>query len=163
MRENARLLSRALGLATTMALIPAGALAAPAAPNSDIPPWRDLATVKRATAAYHDVTRAEADGFVRTSECLPEKGLHYLRSVADSAEDLDLTRPNVLVYEPYPDGGLRLLGVEYASRTPGEFLGQELEPSSVVPYYLLHVWVWDEEADADDIFAADNPRITCGT
>ncbi|RBM11816.1 hypothetical protein DEH69_21265 [Streptomyces sp. PT12] len=105
---------------------------------------------------------AEADGFTRTSECEPEKGVHFLREVADSAEALVPTRPNVLVYEPTSGGGLRLLGVEYASRTPGTFLGHELQRSSVVPYYLLHAWVWDPGAGPDDLFEADNPRITCG-
>ncbi|RKN09084.1 hypothetical protein [Streptomyces radicis] len=164
MSVNARLVRRSLGPAAALALIPAAAVAGPAEPGAGAPPpWRDLIAVKRATAAYHDVAAAEADGFVRTSECEPQKGVHFLREVADTADALVPTRPNVLVYETTSDGDLRLLGVEYASITPGTFLGHELQRSSVVPYYLLHVWVWDRDAGQDDLFAADNPRITCGS
>jgi hypothetical protein len=163
----------ALSLAVTLSLNPAGvaraedpATDAGAAPvpvpglgsgGQDV--WSVLNEVKRVTAAYHDVAAAEADGYRQSSTCQPGKGIHYLRSVAEGPEELVLDQPNALVYAPRPDGELKLLGIEYVSRTPATLFGREFQQSPAVFYYTLHVWVW--ENGPEDLFAADNPRITC--
>jgi hypothetical protein len=152
----------ALALAFTPTLHPAGALAAPRHPGTRAAgqtAHAGLIAAKAATAPYHDVAEAEADGYVRTSECSPGKGIHYLRSVAEGQDELDVAQPNALVYAPRPDGGLKLLGVEYVSHTPATLFGHAFEQSSAVFYYTLHVWLWDSRPD--DLFAADNPHITC--
>jgi hypothetical protein len=159
MTRNALAFLAALGLTLTLALTPTGALAHPAADASTGTIWPYLRSLKEATAAYRDPAAAEADGYRRTSDCLPEKGIHYLRSVAEGPEELDLTKPNALVYAPRPGGGLKLLGVEFVSRTPATLFGNAFQLSKAVFYYTLHVWIW--ERAPEDLFAADNPRITC--
>jgi hypothetical protein len=151
----------ALGLALALALAPnpAGALAHHTPRPDDEDNWPYLIAAKWATADYHNVAAAEADGFTRSSSCVPGKGIHFLRSVAEGPQDLDLTRPNALVYAPRPDGGLKLLGIEFVSKTPATLFGRAFELSRAVHYYTLHVWIW--ERSPDDLFAADNPRITC--
>ncbi|MBL1066975.1 hypothetical protein [Streptomyces sp. 7-21] len=119
-----------------------------------------LLAAKAATAPYRDVARAESDGYQQTSPCTPEKGIHYLREVAQGPEELDVLRPNALVYDAGPDGTLVLHGIEYVSHTPATLFGQEFEQSPAVGYYTLHVWLW--EPAPHDLFAADNPRLTCG-
>jgi hypothetical protein len=66
---------------------------------------RQLADVRRATARYHDVERARADGYEPGSPCVPHMGFHYVRSIAADEQELDPTAPNILVYSPQPDGG----------------------------------------------------------
>lgn len=177
----------ALGLATVVSLVPAGAVADTSGPDRAGPPQpraaeaaraaetprtaeaaraageedlgRQLATVRRVTAAYHDSAQAEADGFERTSPCVPEKGVHFLRSVAEGQDDLAVDQPNALVYHPRADGSLELRGVEYVSETPATLFGRDFELSSGINLYTLHLWVWEHRPD--DLFAPDNPRLTC--
>lgn len=89
---------------------------------------RQLADVRRTTAPYHGLERAHADGYEPGSPCVPNMGLHYVRSVAASQDELDPTAPNILVYAPRRDGGLRLVAVEYASWAPAALFGRTFDP-----------------------------------
>lgn len=146
----------------SIALAAALALVAPAAAASaggdDVA--RQLAEVRRATAQYHDVLRAEADGYRPSSPCVEGMGFHYLRSVAADASALDVAAPNILVYAPRPDGGLRLVAVEYASWEPASLFGQAFDaPNGGPPFHTLHAWVW--QANPDGTFEAMNPNVSC--
>ncbi|MGP3971079.1 hypothetical protein [Streptomyces sp. 6N223] len=160
MNRNALASLVALGLIVTLALNPSsGALAHPATDAGTEEIWTHFGSLKGATAAYRDVAAAEADGYVRTSDCVAGKGIHYLRTVAEGPDELDIARPNALVYAPRADGSLELHGIEYVSRTPATLFGVPFELSKAVYHYTLHVWLW--EKSPEDLFAADNPRITC--
>ncbi len=171
MRNSILAALTAVGLAVTLASYPTGALATTAGPDHE--PERvldltseeyavDLIAAKGATAPYQEVSEAEADGYVLTSPmCVPSKGIHYLRSVADTQEELKITEPNALVYAPSADGSLKLLGVEYVSHLPATLFGRDFEQSGAVHYYTLHVWLW-QKAPAE-LISADNPQITCET
>lgn len=130
---------------------------------SDAATNQDLAAARRATAAYHNVERAVADGYRPASPCVPHMGFHYVRSIAASGEELNPTVPNILVYAPQPNGTLRLVAVEYASWSPASLFDQALDPpgQNGPPFYTLHAWIW--QANPDGIFAAHNPNITCET
>jgi hypothetical protein len=77
---------------------------------------KDLAAARQATVKYHDVSVAEADGYVSTVECVEVPGLggmgiHYVNfGLMDPV--VDLTTPEVLLYAP-TEAGVRLVGVEY--------------------------------------------------
>ena len=122
---------------------------------------RQLAEVRRATARYHDVAEAVADGYQPASPCVQHMGFHYLRSVAEDASDLDITLPNLLVYAPRPDGRLRLVAVEYASWDTASLFGQTFEAPHPggPPFHTLHAWIW--QANPAGTFNAFNERITC--
>ncbi len=122
---------------------------------------RQLAEVRRATARYHDLAEAIADGYQPASPCVPHMGFHYLRSVAQDASDLDATSPNLLVYAPRPDGSLRLVAVEYASWDTASLFGQTFEPPHPggPPFHTLHAWIW--QANPAGTFTALNDRISC--
>ena len=40
-------------------------------------------------------------------------GLHYVNGALVNSGVLDATRPQIIIYEPTPDGGLRLIGADY--------------------------------------------------
>lgn len=126
----------------------------------DVP--RQLAEVRRATAQYHDVAQAVADGYQPASPCVEHMGFHYLRSVAEDASELHITQPNILVYAPRPDGTLRLVAVEYGSWKPASLFGQDFDPphQGGPPFHTLHAWVW--QANPDGTFEALNTNISCG-
>ena len=142
---------------------------------------RDLARVRQATAKYHDVNVALADGFIRTPDCVASPdggmGIHFINParLMDPAENI--LEPEVLLYVE-SGNALKLLGVEYfygigAPDTPipnpappapmlfgRPFDGpmEQHEPGQP-PHYDLHVWVW--QANPSGIFAPFNPNVSC--
>lgn len=155
MRTKTAALALLTGLCLTLPAVVASAGEAEVA--------RQLAEVRRATTQYHDVSRAVADGYQPASPCVEHMGIHYLRSVAQDASELDTVAPNILVYAPRPDGSLRLVAVEYASWQPASLLGQVLDPPHEhgPPFHTLHAWVW--QANPDGTFEAFNSNVSCGT
>ena len=111
--------SRRLALpAAVAALTVALALPVTAAPvPTDAAALRDLAAVRAATANYHNVEVALADGYVSTGECVEVPGLgvmgvHYVNFGLVAAPGVSLTAPEMLLYVNAPSGP-RLVGVEY--------------------------------------------------
>src|SRR6185503_15688156 len=77
---------------------------------------KDLAQLRRATAKYHDVDVALADGFIQTPACVASPdggmGIHFINParLMDPAENI--LEPEILLYVETADG-MKLLGVEY--------------------------------------------------
>lgn len=136
----------------------------------------DLATIRSATAKYHQQQVAFAEGFQPVFECIDHPtdgamGYHYgLFSRFDATLVLD--QPEVLVYAPDKEGQQKLAAVEYiipaaawTASEPPTFLGKTLQrkntvgPHTVDPYWELHVWVWRH--NKTDMFADWNPQVSC--
>ncbi len=91
-------------------------------------------------------------------------GLHYVNlGLLDT--ELDVTKPEALLYEPGPGGKLVLVAVEYAipadlwtKDEPPVLFGQELKVNSF-NLYALHVWAWKNNPSG--LFASWNPRVSC--
>ncbi len=171
----------ALTLATTLALAPASVALAcqtPTTPADDTPVADDaamasdtsdtatdpnleaqLTQVRAATIRYEDVRLAEADGYTMGESCIPGLGYHFVRQVAEGQEQLDITEPNSLLYMPQEDGSLKLAAVTYVSKRAASLFGQEFTPPFTLPYYTLHVWVWEENPNG--VFEHMNPNVTC--
>lgn len=132
-----------------------------------------LAELRRATARYHDVEKAMADGWeVRFPEpCLTHSelggmGFHLLNpDLLDGA--VAVTEPEFLVYEPGPDGALRLVAVEYvvpfsirpSDASPPELFGHDLHANETFGVWALHAWVWRHNPSG--VFADWNPLVSC--
>ncbi|MFW6206774.1 MAG: hypothetical protein ACOC5J_02455 [Gemmatimonadota bacterium] len=133
-----------------------------------------LATLRRATAEYHDPDAALDDGFVSLEVCVeanPIDGRHplgipfvHMNRLADGVPDPE--EPEFLFYEPRRNGSLRLVGVELAvpvglwnEEDPPEFFGREFHENEAEGLYGLHTWVWLHNPDG--MFAPGHPRISC--
>lgn len=142
---------------------------------------KDLAKVRQATAKYHNVEVALADGFIQTPACVESPdggmGIHFINParLMDPAENI--LEPEVLLYVETGDG-MKLIGVEYfygigAPDTPipnpappapilfgRPFDGpmEQHEPGQP-PHYDLHVWIW--EHNPSGMFAMWNPNVSC--
>ena len=88
------------------------------APDATFAVGDELAAVRRATAQFHRISNAYAAGYTTENEpCVASPdgtmGVHApnLSLILDQA--LDPTRPELLLYVPKPNGGFRLVGVEY--------------------------------------------------
>jgi hypothetical protein len=138
----------------------------------------DLATVRQATARYHRVKRAVADGWgdPAISPCVSDPelggmGYHYLNlEYLLDGGTLNPTTPEALLYEPQKNGRLRLVGVEYIvpfdfvptaaeGGTAPELFGQTFHESEGAGGWALHVWVWRHNPAG--MFADFNPNVSC--
>ena len=147
----------------------------------------ELAQVRAATARFHRVEEAVAAGYelgwvngsgVRiVAGCVAHPtagamGYHYFNAdlMADNA--VKALQPEVLVYAPAADGGLRLVAVEWVVRSaqsnpPGvsqapSVLGMDMHilvPPPGPAFYLTHAWVWADNPAG--MFADWNPEVSC--
>ena len=123
---------------------------------------QQLARVRQATARYHDVSQAEAAGYVDIGLFVSGQGYHYLNSSLID-DTFDLENPEILVYAPTPNGGLRLVAVEYAVPNnfpvPEGFFGDSdiWDNNLVFNLWVLHAWVW--QGNPNGLFADSNPNV----
>ncbi len=137
-----------------------------------------LATIRSATAKYHDVDAALADGYILASPCesMPGEGIgiHYRKPSLVNAV-VDPTQPELLVYEPGKNGTLHLVAVAFLvpaavwdpTHSAPPFLGTQVFEDKRVPdwssppfpTYELHVWVWKHNSNG--MYATANPKVSC--
>jgi hypothetical protein len=77
-----------------------------------------LRIVRDATERYQDVAVAEADGYVLNFGCVsgPDDGamgLHYINGALVNSGVIDATKPQIIIYEPMPDGSRRPIGADF--------------------------------------------------
>jgi hypothetical protein len=73
---------------------------------------------REATARFHDVRVAEAEGYHLAFGCVsgPDSGamgMHFVNMELVGDGILDATRPEIVIYEPQPNGRLRLIGADF--------------------------------------------------
>ena len=124
----------------------------------------ELAGARAATAKYHDVDRAIADGYVDIGLNVPGQGMHFLKeSLLDGVFDAE--KPELLLYVERGNR-LELVGVEYAVPTslsesaPAGFSGDadSWHVEEDFGLWVLHAWIW--LGNPDGIFANTNPNVS---
>ena len=146
----------------------------------------ELAQVRAATAKYHRVQKAVADGYELgwvngsgnrivagcvSSPTAGAMGYHYFNAALMADNAVDALQPEVLVYAPSPDG-LKLVAVEWVAlsaqsnppgvSTPPSVLGMPMHilvPPPGPAVYLTHAWVWAHNPAG--MFADFNPEVSC--
>ena len=119
-------------------------------------------TVREATERFRDVSVAEGEGYSLMFGCVsgPDSGamgLHYVNLALVGDGVLDPARPEIVIYEPLPDGRLKLTGADFlvfaadwhaANAATPQLMGQLLHlfesPNrfGLPAFYTLHVWAW---------------------
>jgi hypothetical protein len=141
--------------------MPASAVAA----RADLLPatHRELAQARRATAKYHDVANAIADGYVDIGLYTPGEGYHFVNALLIDTS-FDPEKPEVLLYAARPgEDGLKLVAAEYLSPdafpAPAGFTGDadvwQVEPP--FPVWVVNAWIWLHNPNG--IFTFANPRV----
>lgn len=163
------------------------------------PETEGITRIRALTDAYHDLGAATSAGYtvwspdptVTGSTCpsSSEGNMGYHRvnvSLRGSAADptagdavIDMTKPEMLLYEKTATGATSLVGVEYivfkaawervngAGAAPPQILGRPLLLSShtfpgnsaAIEHYELHVWVWKDNPLG--MFYPWHPGVTC--
>lgn len=162
-------LALAILFAGTGETLPAsGASAAPMnSANNELLPstLKELAQARAATAKYHDLAQALADGYINIDVFVPGQGFHYLKpSLLDGQFEID--KPELLVYALNPqEQTLRLVAVEYAvpislsAAAPAGFSGEAdvWDTNEEFGLWTLHSWIWLKNPHG--VFADINPRV----
>lgn len=134
----------------------------------------DLAVLRAATARFHRFENALAAGYTflfggmcmegQTGSNAGGMGYHYVNTdLLDG--NVDIAHPEALLYEPGPNGQMRLVAVEYvipkgawAGTGLPTLLGQDLELNSF-DLYALHVWIWKHNPEG--LYKPWNPDVSC--
>ena len=126
---------------------------------------QELAMARAATAKYHDVATAIADGYVNVNDYEPGEGLHFVKfPLIDNTFSPD--EPEVLLYVPVQnEDRLELVAVEYAiplplSVDPPEgFTGNadSWRRNEEIGVWECTAWVWLHNSNG--MFAHTNPRV----
>jgi hypothetical protein len=141
-----------------------------------------LAQLRQATAAYHDIYVARADGFELginslIKQCvahptLGAMGYHYSRQDRFNDPTIKELEPEVLVYHTAEDGSLKLGAVEWV--VPKVAWENEHGPGAPPPvvygtaltvinpmlnWYVAHAWIW--KPNPKGILMDWNPKVTC--
>ena len=135
--------------------------------------------VRQATERFKDVAVAEAEGYALQFGCVSGSesgamGLHYVNGPLVMDGELDPMRPEIVLYEPTPNGGVRLTGADYLvladawnakNSGPPQLMGQLFHlfeaPNrfGLPPFYTLHVWAWKESPTGT--FANWHSNVSC--
>jgi hypothetical protein len=169
--------------ALAIALLAGAAGAASAHPGPDHPEpgaQDDLRRAREATRAFRDVNAARAAGYKATGECAQDPkyggmGIHYANAGLVADGKLDVTKPEILVYQPTRRGTLRLGAVEYFQGDADQDLATDEDRPSLfgMPFdgpmlghedgmpihYDLHVWLYRHNPAGK--FAMWNPTVRC--
>lgn len=148
----------------------------------------DLAKAWAATVRFHTTRQATKAGYgpfpdgVPLHECIANlngpgaMGFHWINGELLTT-DLDPAKPQVLVYAPDRNGGLRLAALEYVvfkdawdAAHPGtkpSLFGEDFMETpapnryEIPAFYALHVWLY--RYNPAGLFEPFNPRVSCGS
>jgi hypothetical protein len=150
---------------------PLPAVALQAMNGQDADGIRALTTMAHATARYHDLDVAKADGFVFLHGCETRGdegpvGIVYVHMGRLTDGAIDPANPDALIYAPRKNGKPKLIGVELATPLaswsalePPAFLGRAFQAEPEFGVWGFHVWLWT--VNPDGLFAESNPRVSC--
>jgi hypothetical protein len=140
---------------------------------------RLVTVVREATERFKDVAAAEAAGYELQFGCVsgPDwgaMGLHYVHFPRVLDGELDARQPEIVIYEPLPNGRLQLIGADYlvladawhqSHAEPPQLMGQLLHlfeaPNrfGLPAFYTLHVWAWKDNPGGT--FANWHKNVSC--
>src|SRR5215831_8439450 len=142
------------------------------------------AVTKSATAKYHDLDAAKADGYALLPDaqgiiCIDNQpvggmGVHYAKGSLVMDPSIDPKHPEALVYAPNGSGQLKLAALEYVvfksdwdatHSSPPSLFGRQFDLTpfpnrfGLPAFYSLHAWVW--EPNSAGLLQPWNPRVHC--
>jgi hypothetical protein len=135
--------------------------------------------VRESTERFKDVNVAIAEDYALNFGCVSGSdwgamGLHYVNGALLMDGKLDAMRPEIVIYEPLPNGRLRLIGADYLvfaaawhakNKSPPQLGGQLFHlfesPNrfGLEAFYTLHVWAWKDNPSG--AFVNWHPHVSC--
>ena len=180
--ENAVVVAIALATALVSMLAVAPMAAAHAAGSHQT--GDQVADVRAATARFHDVGVAKAQGYAKFHDAasiycianLPTgtMGVHFVNGALVASGNINALSPQALVYEPEENGHFKLVAVEYiafqaawdATHSAPPMLFGHMFMLTTAPnryglpaFYSLHAWIW--KSNPSGMFSMWNPTVHC--
>ena len=143
-----------------------------------------IKVIRDNTERFKDVTEAERAHYAPIFGCVsgPDAGamgVHFLNAgLLDEVNKtgvFDATRPQIVIYEPMPNGRMKLLGADFLvfadawaakhPEGPPELMGQLFHlfesPNrfGLPAFYTLHVWAWKQNPKGS--FVNWHPDVSC--
>ncbi|MBM7505253.1 hypothetical protein ACFPER_13700 [Agromyces aurantiacus] len=133
-----------------------------------------VAELRAATARFHDVDVAIAEGYLPAEECSASPagamGHHFVNpALIAPGAPVDASKPPVLLYGPSASGELEFWGAEFFEPNIGQptpvFGTQQFDgpmpghEPGMPEHYDLHVWVGKHNPDG--LYAPFNPSVSC--
>lgn len=140
-----------------------------------------LKIVRESTERFKDVSVAEREGYNLLFGCVsgPDAGamgLHFVNLNLVGSGVIDATRPQIVIYEPMPDGSLQLIGADFlviasdwdkvhpgqgAPQLMGQLFHYFESPNrfGLPAFYTLHVWAWKDNPNG--AFVNWHPNVSC--
>ena len=135
--------------------------------------------VRQSTERFRDVEVAKQEGYGLLFGCVtgPDwgaMGMHFVNLSLFGDGEIDATRPEIVIYEPLPNGRLRMTGADFLvladawhakHQGPPELMGQlfhlfEAPNRFGLPaFYTLHVWAWKDNPNG--AFVNWHPSVSC--
>ena len=135
--------------------------------------------VRDATERFRNVSVAEHEGYGLLFGCVSggdygAMGLHFVNFPLVADGQIDATKPEIVLYEPAPNGRVRITGADYLvfaadwdkTHTSAPELNGQLfhffeAPNrfGLPPFYTLHVWAWKDNPLGT--FTNWNPSVSC--
>lgn len=140
-----------------------------ASPGGAVP---GLDALRAATRSFAVLDSAVAAGYTRNvPNCLVHEhhgamGYHHTNPRLMDAT-VDVTQPEILLYERLAGGEYHLNGVEFivpyrawpSDSTPPTVMGQTMLHEDNLNFWYLHVWAW--KPNPDGLFANFHPDVSC--
>jgi len=132
---------------------------------------KGVAQLRQATTSFHSLAAAKTAGYTNQfpAGCAASpagvQGYHFLNESLVDAQ-IDLLKPELVMYEPQPDGSMTLIGVDYivpfdqwtSSEAP-TLLGVPFMRNEPLGVWALHIWAWRDNPSG--MFAMWNPKASC--
>jgi hypothetical protein len=138
-----------------------------------------IKAVREATERFQDPAAAQYEQYALQFGCVSGSdwgamGMHFVNGTLVGDGELDVAKPEIVLYEPLPNGKLRLTGADYlvfadawnATHTePPQLMGQLFHlfdsPNrfGLPAFYTLHVWAWKDNPNG--AFVNWNPNVSC--
>jgi hypothetical protein len=135
--------------------------------------------VRDVTERFRNVSAAENEGYGLLFGCVSggdygAMGLHFVNFPLVADGKIDAAKPEIVLYEPTPNGRLRITGADYlvlaadwdkthtgAPELNGQLFHYFEAPNrfGLPPFYTLHVWAWKDNPLGT--FTNWNPSVSC--
>ncbi|MCA9904903.1 MAG: hypothetical protein KC547_13695 [Anaerolineae bacterium] len=176
------LLTSILGVMLCAAILliqPMSAVFSQGGEEYDMETLRLVEQIREETAAFRDVNNAIDAGYSPFLDCVSSDteggmGQHYVNAELVGDGMVDPLRPEVLVYEPLPDGSLILVALDYLvplalweEADPPVLFGQPLHENTDItakyseakPAWILHLWIGTHNPSG--MLTDYNPTVSC--
>jgi hypothetical protein len=132
--------------------------------------------VRKATSSFNNLDSLVAHGYRRdVAMCFADSiygsggamGFHHVNATYFNDGKLDVSQPEIVMFERLPEGKYQMTGVEYIlpykfwpkDSVPPKFLGRDLMRENDRNYWYTHMWIW--KPSATGLFADWNPAVKC--